>query len=65
MKRPNANKLQDLDLLAIGVHNLCMSLQDRSNSGSAVSLSYLSEGMENKVRELCRAWETIKAQIHA
>ena len=64
MKRPDYNKLEDLRLLAIGVANLASALLDRSNSGSVVSLDYLSKGMDNRTGELVRTWETIRAGIY-
>lgn len=64
MNRPNYDKLQDLYFLACGVQNLCAAMQDRANSGSAVALDYLCGGMENRLHELSRTWETIRAGIY-
>ena len=64
MKRPDTNKLDELRLLALGASNLAAALLDPYNSGSVASLDYLTKGMDNRLNEIARTWETIRAGIY-
>lgn len=60
MARMNDNKLADLQLLALGLYNLCGALRDPANQGSIVARDYLADGMTKKLAEFSRNWDIIK-----